>query len=113
MRFRTYIRLFPRTGGTSVSMRSQSEGSGVDHDDEHVTPATPAETASAPGSSDVERMMPLVYEELRRIARRQLRHEGVGHTFTRRICAWRHLRISMWEGARSFSPSPRWRCAEC
>jgi RNA polymerase sigma factor (TIGR02999 family) len=63
-----------------VIPRSQSEGSGVEDDAEHETPAAPAETTAAPGSSDVERMMPLVYEELRRIARRQLRHEGVGHT---------------------------------
>jgi RNA polymerase sigma factor (TIGR02999 family) len=44
--------------------------------DEAATPATPPDA----GGSDVERMLPLVYEELRRIARRQLRHEGVGHT---------------------------------
>jgi RNA polymerase sigma-70 factor (ECF subfamily) len=29
-----------------------------------------------------DRLVPLVYEELRRIAGRQLRHEGVGHTLT-------------------------------
>lgn len=39
-----------------------------------------AADAPAPERSDVERMLPLVYEELRRIARRQLRHEGIGHT---------------------------------
>jgi RNA polymerase sigma factor (TIGR02999 family) len=41
---------------------------------------TPATTPPTSEGSDVERMLPLVYEELRRIARRQLRHEGVGHT---------------------------------
>jgi RNA polymerase sigma factor (TIGR02999 family) len=49
---------------------------------EQSTPATPVTPATDPAGegSDVERMLPLVYEELRRIARRQLRHEGVGHT---------------------------------
>ena len=42
--------------------------------------STPAMTPPKAEGSDVERMLPLVYEELRRIARRQLRHEGVGHT---------------------------------
>ena len=106
MRLRTYIRLSPRTGGKSLSSRSQSEGSSVDHDDDEETPATPATPATstpAPGSSDVERMMPLVYEELRRIARRQLRHEGVGHTLNTtalvheaylRLAAPSHLDVS-------------------
>ncbi len=47
--------------------------------------------------------MPLVYEELRRIARRQLRHEGVGHTLNTtalvheaylRLAAPSHLDVS-------------------
>lgn len=42
--------------------------------------STPATAPPKAGGSDVERILPLVYEELRRIARRQLRHEGVGHT---------------------------------
>jgi RNA polymerase sigma factor (TIGR02999 family) len=86
-----------------LSLRSQSEGSSVDHDDADDTPATPAETTSVPASSDVESMMPLVYEELRRIARRQLRHEGVGHTLNTtalvheaylRLAAPSHLDVS-------------------
>lgn len=48
----------------------------IGHEEEIV----PATAAPAPQGSDVERMLPLVYEELRRIARRQLRHEGIGHT---------------------------------
>ena len=39
-----------------------------------------ASAVTTPEGGAVEKMMPLVYEELRRIARRQLRHEGVGHT---------------------------------
>jgi RNA polymerase sigma factor (TIGR02999 family) len=42
--------------------------------------STPATNPARAQVSDVERMLPLVYEELRRIARRQLRHEGIGHT---------------------------------
>ena len=68
---------------------------------------------------DVERMLPLVYEELRRIARRQLRHEGVGHTLNTtalvheaylRLAAPSHLDSA---GARSFCPSRQWQCAAC
>jgi RNA polymerase sigma factor (TIGR02999 family) len=106
MRLDPYIRLSPRTGGKSLSPRSQPEGSSVDHVFEDATPATPSTPTAmtpAPGSSDVERMMPLVYEELRRIARRQLRHEGVGHTLNTtalvheaylRLAAPSHLDIS-------------------
>jgi RNA polymerase sigma-70 factor, ECF subfamily len=42
--------------------------------------STPATNPARAQVSDVERMLPLVYEELRRIARRQLRQEGIGHT---------------------------------
>jgi RNA polymerase sigma factor (TIGR02999 family) len=42
--------------------------------------STPATNPARAQVSDVERMLPLVYEELRRIARWQLRHEGIGHT---------------------------------
>jgi RNA polymerase sigma factor (TIGR02999 family) len=64
---------------------------------------TPSTTPSESGGSDVERLLPLVYEELRRIARRQLRHEGVGHTLNTtalvheaylRLAAPSHLDIS-------------------
>jgi RNA polymerase sigma factor (TIGR02999 family) len=41
---------------------------------------TPASSLPNAGGSAVEQMLPLVYEELRRIARRQLKNEGVGHT---------------------------------
>jgi RNA polymerase sigma factor (TIGR02999 family) len=63
------------------------------------TPVTPPQAEG----TDVERMLPLVYEELRRIARRQLRHEGVGHTLNTtalvheaylRLAAPSHLDIS-------------------
>jgi RNA polymerase sigma factor (TIGR02999 family) len=59
-----------------VSSRSKTDEISIGNE-EAATPATPAPEAEC---SDVERMLPLVYEELRRIARRQLRHEGVGHT---------------------------------
>jgi RNA polymerase sigma factor (TIGR02999 family) len=103
IRLGTYIRLFPRTGGSSLSSRFQPERSSVDHNDVVATPATPPAGTPAPGSSDVELMMPLVYEELRRIARRQLRHEGVGHTLNTtalvheaylRLAAPSHLDVS-------------------
>ena len=64
------------------------------------TPVTPPSRAEG---TDVERILPLVYEELRRIARRQLRHEGVGHTLNTtalvheaylRLAAPSHLDIS-------------------
>ena len=41
---------------------------------------TPPSSLPSAGGSAVEQMLPLVYEELRRIARRQLKNEGVGHT---------------------------------
>jgi RNA polymerase sigma factor (TIGR02999 family) len=47
---------------------------------ENEEESTPAANPPLAQGSDVERMLPLVYEELRRIARRQLRHEGIGHT---------------------------------
>jgi RNA polymerase sigma-70 factor, ECF subfamily len=59
-----------------LSSRSKTDEISIGNE-EAATPATPAAEAEC---SDVERMLPLVYEELRRIARRQLRHEGVGHT---------------------------------
>ena len=58
-----------------VSSHSHPDESNVGNDVD-----TPAADTPTPAGSDVERMMPLVYEELRRIARRQLRHEGIGHT---------------------------------
>jgi RNA polymerase sigma factor (TIGR02999 family) len=59
-----------------LSSRPKTDEISLGHDEANTlpTPTTP------PEGSDVERMLPLVYEELRRIARRQLRHEGVGHT---------------------------------
>jgi RNA polymerase sigma-70 factor, ECF subfamily len=54
---------------------STDEISSVNEDE-----STPATNPARAQVSDVERMLPLVYEELRRIARRQLRHEGIGHT---------------------------------
>jgi RNA polymerase sigma factor, TIGR02999 family len=59
-----------------VGARIHSDVISIGHEEEIV----PATAAPAPQGSDVERMLPLVYEELRRIARRQLRHEGIGHT---------------------------------
>ena len=56
--------------------RSEPDESGVASDED----ITPVDGVTMPEGGAVERMMPLVYEELRRIARRQLRHEGVGHT---------------------------------
>jgi RNA polymerase sigma factor (TIGR02999 family) len=69
----------------------------------NVDESTPPTTPPQAGGSDVERLLPLVYEELRRIARRQLRHEGVGHTLNTtalvheaylRLAAPSHLDIS-------------------
>lgn len=59
-----------------MGARIHSDVISIGHEEEIV----PATAAPAPQGSDVERMLPLVYEELRRIARRQLRHEGIGHT---------------------------------
>ncbi len=61
-----------------MGARSQAGVPDIDSDDED----TPADNPPEPSGGAVERMMPLVYEELRRIARRQLRHEGVGHTLS-------------------------------
>jgi len=60
----------------SLSARIDSEEISIGTDEE----IAPTAAAPAPEGSDVERMLPLVYEELRRIARRQLRNEGIGHT---------------------------------
>ena len=71
----------------------------IGHDKERM----PSPTRPQDEGSDVERLLPLVYEELRRIARRQLRHEGVGHTLNTtalvheaylRLAAPSHLDIS-------------------
>ena len=70
-----YSASFTCTGGNLVTSRSQPDEFAVDSAED-----TPADSATVPEGGAVERMMPLVYEELRRIARRQLRHEGVGHT---------------------------------
>jgi RNA polymerase sigma factor (TIGR02999 family) len=59
-----------------LSARIDSEEISIGTDEE----IAPTAAAPAPEGSDVERMLPLVYEELRRIARRQLRNEGIGHT---------------------------------
>jgi RNA polymerase sigma-70 factor, ECF subfamily len=75
VRYCTYIRqssAFPRH---SLSSRIITDEISV-RNHEGSTPLPPPQD----GGSDVERMLPLVYEELRRMARRQLRHEGVGHT---------------------------------
>jgi hypothetical protein len=70
---------------------------------ENEEESTPAANPPLAQGSDVERMLPLVYEELRRIARRQLRHEGIGHTLNTtalvheaylRLAAPAHLDIS-------------------
>src|SRR6476620_11169313 len=61
-----------RHGEHPLSSHCETDDISIENEEE-TTPA------NAEGS-DVERMLPLVYEELRRIARRQLRHEGVGHT---------------------------------
>jgi RNA polymerase sigma factor (TIGR02999 family) len=82
-----------------VISRSQPDDSDVDSDDED----TPSGSVTMPEGGAVERMMPVVYEELRRIARRQLRHEGVGHTLNTtalvheaylRLAAPSHLDVS-------------------
>jgi RNA polymerase sigma factor (TIGR02999 family) len=82
-----------------VISRSQPDDSDVDSDEED----TPSGSVTMPEGGAVERMMPLVYEELRRIARRQLRHEGVGHTLNTtalvheaylRLAAPSHLDVS-------------------
>lgn len=79
--------------------RSQPDDSDVDSDEED----TPSGAVTMPEGGAVERMMPVVYEELRRIARRQLRHEGVGHTLNTtalvheaylRLAAPSHLDVS-------------------
>jgi RNA polymerase sigma factor (TIGR02999 family) len=82
-----------------VISRSQPDDSDVDSDEED----TPSGAVTMPEGGAVERMMPVVYEELRRIARRQLRHEGVGHTLNTtalvheaylRLAAPSHLDVS-------------------
>ena len=82
-----------------VISRSQPDDSDVDSDEED----TPSGGVTMPEGGAVERMMPVVYEELRRIARRQLRHEGVGHTLNTtalvheaylRLAAPSHLDVS-------------------
>ena len=71
-----YSAIFSCTGGHLVSSRSQPEEAGIASDEG----VAHARSLTGPEGGAVERMMPLVYEELRRIASRQLRHEGVGHT---------------------------------
>lgn len=75
--FHHYIRQLSRAGWQYlVSSRSQPEEADVDSGGGNAHP----HNLTSPEASAVERMLPLVYEELRRIASRQLRHEGVGHT---------------------------------
>jgi RNA polymerase sigma factor (TIGR02999 family) len=59
-----------------LSARTSSDDISIGNEENGSPESSPPKTEG----SDVERMLPLVYEELRRIARRQLRHEGVGHT---------------------------------
>ena len=59
-----------------MSARTSSDDISIASEDK-ITPASSLPNA---GGSAVEQMLPLVYEELRRIARRQLKNEGVGHT---------------------------------
>ena len=59
-----------------MSSRSRPEEADIDSDGGNAQP----HSVRPPDGGAVERMVPLVYEELRRIASRQLRHEGVGHT---------------------------------
>jgi RNA polymerase sigma factor (TIGR02999 family) len=59
-----------------LSAHINSEEISIDTEEE----IAPAAVTPPPEGSDVERLLPLVYEELRRIARRQLRNEGIGHT---------------------------------
>ena len=59
-----------------MSARTSSDDISIESEDK-ITPASSLPNA---GGSAVEQMLPLVYEELRRIARRQLKNEGVGHT---------------------------------
>jgi RNA polymerase sigma factor (TIGR02999 family) len=82
-----------------LSSRISTDEISIGNVDESTPPTTPPQA----GGSDVERLLPLVYEELRRIARRQLRHEGVGHTLNTtalvheaylRLAAPSHLDIS-------------------
>jgi RNA polymerase sigma factor (TIGR02999 family) len=67
---------FSWMGGKQVTSHSQPDEPGFDSDEEDA----PSGNVTMPEGGAVEKMMPLVYEELRRIARRQLRHEGIGHT---------------------------------
>ena len=69
---------------------------------DHEADAPPITEPGAAGSA-VEHMVPLVYEELRRIARRQLRNEAPGHTLNTtalvheaylRLAAPAHLDVS-------------------
>jgi len=74
-----------------LSARITSEEISIGTDREIV----PVAAAAAPEASDVERMLPLVYEELRRTARRQLRHEGIGHTLnTKALVHEAYLRLA-------------------
>lgn len=87
-----------RTGAIPVSPRPQPFVPTSDREEED-----PPITEPLAGGSAVEHMVPLVYEELRRIARRQLRNEAPGHTLNTtalvheaylRLAAPAHLDVS-------------------
>src|SRR6185437_5559229 len=97
-RFLYTIFAFPYSGVILVSPRPQPAVPAPDDQSD----ASPTTQPLADGSA-VEHMVPLVYEELRRIARRQLRNEAVGHTLNTtalvheaylRLAAPAHLDVS-------------------
>ena len=88
-----------KTTNKQKNTQNNTNDLSIGHDKVRLPSPTPPQDEG----SDVERLLPLVYEELRRIARRQLRHEGVGHTLNTtalvheaylRLAAPSHLDIS-------------------
>jgi RNA polymerase sigma factor (TIGR02999 family) len=54
----------------------------MSHDPVPAPPSPDADPPIATGDPAVDRLVPLLYDELRRVARRQLRREQAGHTLT-------------------------------
>lgn len=75
------------------------------------------EAAEAGDPEALDRLVPLVYEDLRRVAHRQLDREGGGHTLqTTALIHEAYLKLagaapSAPPAARTSSPSPPGRCA--
>ena len=71
---------------------------------------------TAGDQSALERLLPLVYAELRRVAQNQMRHETPGLTLHRSRCGWRTRSAAIWSSrsastarALGHEPAVRWR----